>query len=113
MYNYFDKIPDTVLKLAENEKKLKYGAACEARHANFTPLCMSVDGLLGTEVSSFTNRLADRLAIKWDKSYPDTLFCIRSKFSFAIIRTTNLCIRGSRTKWWGIGFEDGTSIMTS
>ena len=28
-----------VLTTAEREKKLKYNAACESRHASFTPLC--------------------------------------------------------------------------
>ena len=108
--SYLAKSPQTVLRTAEREKKLKYGQACEDRHANFTPLCVSVDGLVGPEMNTFLQRLAQRLAIKWDTPYNTSLFWIRAKLSFSLIRTTNLCIRGTRTKWRGIGMEDGSGI---
>ena len=108
--SYSGKSPQTVLRMAEREKKLKYGQACEDRHASFTPLCMSVDGLVGLEMNTFLKRLAQRLATKWDSSYSTTLFWIRAKLSFSLIRATNLCIRGTRSKWRGIGIEDGSGI---
>ena len=61
--------PQSVLANAEKEKKSKYVNACEEKHASFTPLCLSVDGLLGNEVKSFLQRMADRLANKWHKPY--------------------------------------------
>ena len=48
--SYVNESPDTVLMWAEREKKLKYGRACEDKHATFTPLCISIDGLMGTEL---------------------------------------------------------------
>ena len=36
-----------------------------ARQAKFTPLCFSVDGMLGTEAGYFVCRLADILCRKW------------------------------------------------
>ena len=38
-----------VLCSAEGEKKRKYLQACQNRRATFTPLCVSVDGMLGSE----------------------------------------------------------------
>ena len=42
-----------VLGLAEAENKRKYLEACLARHAGFTPLCFSIDGMLGSEAYCF------------------------------------------------------------
>ena len=56
---------------AENDKKNKYVTTCEMKHASFTPLCFSVDGLLGGEAETFLKNMANRLATicKWDNSY--------------------------------------------
>ena len=44
-------MPSRVLFNAEVEKKNKLVDACLARHAHFTPLYSSVDGLAGTEAT--------------------------------------------------------------
>ena len=101
---------EAVLKSAEREKKSKYNSACEDRHSSFTALSCTVDGVLGTEFSHFIKKLADRLSRKWDQSYNLTLQWLRTKLSFALIRATNLCLRGSQSKWKSIGFDDGLGI---
>jgi len=53
--------PLVVLCLAKAEKKRKYLQACHDRHATFTPLCVSVDGVLGPETEFFVKRLSDFL----------------------------------------------------
>ena len=45
--SYLRTSPDQVLRTAEKEKKCKYNPVCERRHASFTPLCTTVDGLMG------------------------------------------------------------------
>ena len=95
---------------AEKEKKTKYGAACEERHALFTPLCCSVDGMLGGEAEVFVKVIGERLASKWDQSYSEVMGWIRSRLSFAILRSSILCIRGSRSKWRCLGIEDGAPL---
>ena len=107
--SYLSRTPDAVLLSAEREK-LKYNEACELKHASFTPLCITINGLLGNEMKHFLSQLADKLATKWDQKYNTTLRWIRAKLSFALIRTTNLCIRGSRSKWRGLSMEDGLGI---
>uniref|UniRef100_A0A1X7TJ92 Reverse transcriptase domain-containing protein n=1 Tax=Amphimedon queenslandica TaxID=400682 RepID=A0A1X7TJ92_AMPQE len=71
--SYINKTPDTVLKNAEKEKKMKYGCTCEDRHASVTPLCISIDGLMGKEMESFDQHLAESLATKWDRQLSTTL----------------------------------------
>lgn len=51
------KSPAQVLRDAEKEKR-KYGPICESRHSSFTPLCVTVDGLVGTEMYVFISRLS-------------------------------------------------------
>ena len=45
--------PRDVLGLAEVERKRNYLQACQDQHATFTPLCVSVDGMLGSETEFF------------------------------------------------------------
>ena len=47
--SYRSRAPTDVLRSAESDKKKKYLQACQDRRAAFTPLCVSVDGLLGKE----------------------------------------------------------------
>lgn len=42
--------PQDVLRTAEGERKHKYLQACQNCHATFTPLCVSVNIMLGSEV---------------------------------------------------------------
>ena len=44
--SYRCRTPPAVLRSTELEKKRKYLQACQDRRAAFTPLCVSVDGLL-------------------------------------------------------------------
>jgi len=108
--SYLSHTPKSVLFGAEIEKKRKYSAACCERRAHFTPLCFSVDGLTGGEASSFIRRLASGLAVRWDKNYSNVLGWVRARLGFALVRATVLCLRGSRTRWRSLGFEDGAAI---
>jgi len=74
-----------ILSSAEAEKKRKYLQACQDRRATFTPLCMSIDGMMGREA-------------KWDKDYSSVMGWVCTRLSFAILRATLLCICGSHTK---------------
>jgi len=96
--------------LAEAEKKSKYSQACHDRCATFTPLCVSVDGVLGPETEFFVKRLSDFLAAKWESPYGVVMGWVRVHLSFAILWVTLLCVCGSRTKWRSLGVVDGTSL---
>ena len=60
-----------ILSTAEEEKKRKYCDAAEVRRASFTPLVISVDGVLGQEAECFVKLLAEKIATKWKRSYPE------------------------------------------
>ena len=80
-----------VLGSAEVEKKHKYLQACQDRRATFTPLCVSVDGMLGSEVEFFVKRLGDFLAARWERPYNVVMGWVRAHLSFAILWAALLC----------------------
>ena len=53
----------------EVEKKCKCLQACEDQLATFTPFCVFVDGMLGSEAEFFIKRLGGFLAARWERSY--------------------------------------------
>ena len=108
--SYSNKPPLNVLTTADNEKKRKYSKACEARHCYFTPLCLSTDGLMGSELKSLLKCLANHLSTIWELHDSLTINWIRAKLSFALLCATNLCIRGTCSKWKGVCLEDGSGI---
>ena len=52
--SYSDQSPQSVLASAEREKKRKYIAACQSHHCSFMPLCLTIDGLVGVEMKTFS-----------------------------------------------------------
>ena len=59
----------------------------------------------------FKNYLGDSIADIWMKSHSEVMDWARAKMSFAILRATNLCLRGSRRKWRrGMGINDGAGL---
>jgi len=108
--SYCGRTPTAVLCSAEAEKKRKYSVACQSRRATFTPLCVSVDGLLAPEANYFVRRLGDHLSAKWEQPFSVVTGWVRARLSFAILRAALLCVRGSRTKWRSLGVVDGASL---
>ena len=112
--SYYHCPVDQVIRSAEKEKKDKYVAAVEARRGTSTPFVVSVDGYVGQEGSRVLKRVAEVLAIKWDKQYSSVIDWIRASMTFSIIRAMrNLCLRGSRVKWrsaGNMGFDDGVVL---
>ena len=88
--------PSKVLHRHEKEKKAKYGDLCIARRRTFTPLVFSVDGLLGKEAKAASKRLASSLVGKWKRSYSEICGFVRSRISFALVRSSSRCLRGDR-----------------
>ena len=95
--SYRSRAPQDILRTAELDKKRKYLQACQDRRASFTPICVSVDGLLGKETDFLIRRLCDFLCVKWERPFSLVMNWIRTRLSFAILRATLLCVRGSRT----------------
>ena len=108
--SYCGRTPIAVLCSAEVEKKRKYSLACHSHCASFTPLCVSIDGLIAPEAKFFIHRLSDNFSMKWEQSFSVVSSWVRAYLSFAILRAALLCMRGSHTKWRNLEKVDGASL---
>ena len=91
VWSYHASTPWDVLCTGEGEKKCKYQQAYQNHHATFTPLCVSVDGMLGFEAEVFVKKLSDFLAVKWERPYGVVTGWVRTCLSFAILRAALVC----------------------
>ena len=69
----------------------------EVEHGTFTPLVFSTSGVMAHECSAYHKTLAEKLANKKSERYEDVMRYLRVKFSFLALKSTLLCLRGSRT----------------
>ena len=67
--SYDDRTPMAILSTAERDTKQKYSQACPDWRATFTPLCVSVNGMLGCEATAFLKQIGDMLLAKWELDY--------------------------------------------
>ena len=98
---------------AETAKRRKYNhRIINIEHGSFTPLGLifSSFGGMGTEANRFYNRIAELLSVKRDVNIGEMKNWIRTQISFSLLKSTSLCIRGSRShrlrKISGIGDTD-------
>ena len=88
----------TILRSHEDEKKRQYNQRImEIEQGTFTPLVLTVKGVMAPEASRFHKTLANKLATKTGERYEDITRLIRVKLSFLVLRASMLCLRGSRT----------------
>ena len=88
----------SVLRKHEMEKKRNYNRrVMEVEHGTFTPLVFSTSGVMAHECSIFHKTLAEKLAEKRNERYEEVVRYLRVKFSFLALKSTLLCLRGSRT----------------
>ena len=64
----------------------------------FTPLVFTTTGGMGKECLMYHSRLAQLIAIKKGEQYAKTISWIRTRTSFALLRSALVCLRGSRTR---------------
>ena len=82
----------------EQEKKRAYNdRILQIEHGTFTPLVFSIYRTMGREYRTFCSRLSDLLSEKRDLPKSITMNWIRTKICFALMKSSFLCLRGSRT----------------
>ena len=82
----------------ENEKKRKYRERIQnVEHGTFTPLVFTSFGGMSTECLKFFNHVSDKIGEKRNISGSLARSWVRTKLSFSLLRTANLCIRGSKS----------------
>ena len=63
---------------------------------NFTPLMFGTNGGMGLDCQNFLGTLANKLSSKNNEPYGSVISWLRIQLSFAILRTVQRCVRGSR-----------------
>ena len=97
--SYKKLTPEQIYKLHENDKKRLYSSrVLEVERGTFTPLVFTTTGAMSGECQRYHSRLAELLAVKKQESYASTIAWIRTRVSFAILRSALVCLRGSRSR---------------
>ena len=85
---------------AELETKRAYEQRIrEIEFGSFSPLVFSTTGELGSTATVVFKRLASLIADKQEQPYSKTLFWLRCKVSFSLLRSAIMCLRGSRSSY--------------
>ena len=91
----------------EDAKKREYlERVLEVEHGSFTPLIFGTNGGFGQECSKFLKELARKLSGKTDHDYGNVITWLRTRISMEIIRSSLLCLRGSRSPFRCYQVED-------
>ena len=97
--SYKELNPKQIYKLHVDEKKRKYASRIiEVENGTFTPLVFTTTGGMSQECQRYHCRLAKLISSKKQKDYATTIAWIRTKVSFAILRTALVCLRGTRLR---------------
>ena len=85
----------------ENIKKRAYNErVLQVENGTFTPLIFSVHGGMSPECSFFYKRLAGLISEKRGESISVVSSWIRTRTSFALLRSALMCIRGTRHRYY-------------
>ena len=77
----------------------------EVEHGSFTPLIFGTNGGFGQECLKFLKELSRKLSEKTD-DYGNVITWLRTRISMEIIRSSLLCLRGSRSPFRCYQVED-------
>ena len=95
---YCPKEVKEAYKYHETLKKLKYEQRIlDVENSSFNPLVFACSGGAGPSASKVMSRLALKISEKGQDSYSDAIGYIRTQISFALLRSSVLCLRGSRS----------------
>ncbi len=84
----------------------------EVEHGTFTPLVFTTTGVMGHECSVFYKTLAQKLSKKRNERYEDVMR-LRVQFSFLALKSTLLCLRGSRSVFKGSNLDTDFGLALS
>ena len=93
----FPKTIKDAYKYHESIKRNKYDERIrKTEHKSFNALVFACSGGAGTSASRVMKQLATKISEKRREPYADTISYIRTKISFALLRSCVLCLRGCR-----------------
>ena len=83
----------------ENRKRGEYGQRVrDVEHGYFTPLVFTTGGGMAAEATVFFKRLASLLSEKRNETYSCVMGWLRCVVSFSLLRSSLVCLRGTRVK---------------
>ena len=83
-------------KLESSKRRDYQDRILNIEHGSFAPLVFSCTGGIGPAATTVYRRLASMISTKYDEHYSRTMLFIRTKLSFALLRSAIRCIRGTR-----------------
>ena len=85
-----------LFQLAEDDKKRKYGVACQKKGHKFIPFVWTTGGALGQCARKLIEKLAAKLGERWNRPKGRCKAWIQGQIALAIARATSACIRNTR-----------------
>ena len=86
-------------RLNEQKKRVYDEQVREVEHGTFSPLVFSTSGGMGPIATVVYRRIASLIAEKQQQPYSWTLFWLRCKLSFSLLRSAIMCLRGARSSF--------------
>ena len=88
-----------MLSTAEKTKMREYAARIrEVEHTDFNPLVFTTMGAMAPQCQVVIKKLAEKLSLKQGTNLSVVSGWLRVRLSFALLRTSIQCVRGSRRK---------------
>ena len=88
----------TCYRRNEQEKRRAYDQRVrEVDHGCFSPLVFSASGGMGPTAKVVYKKLAAMIATKHNQPYSQTINWLRCRLSFSLLRSSIMCLRGSRS----------------
>ena len=96
--SYRSLSPTQAFEFHERHKQLEYEERIvNVDHGSFCPLVFSTSGAVGPLCGTFLKRLAGLVADQSSIAYSEAMAWLRCRFSYALLRSAVMCIRGSRS----------------
>ena len=91
--------PGNQIDLTLEERQSIFRKWCfKCWRSSFTPLVFSTTGGMGPSALTFYRRLADMLGGRRNTPFNVIMAWIRTRLSFALLRASIMCLRGSRVR---------------
>ena len=101
----------TMMKTMENQKKRKYNQRIlDGGNGSFSLVIFTTHGGMSTETKQFYRRPSQLLCEKSGVRYSDTSAWVKRQISLSLLRTSIICIKGSRSKNYNIPTEERMDI---
>ena len=99
----------------EQERSKYEQRVTRIEHASFTPIIIVLSCTGGTSktTSTFMKRLALLLADKRDTSYGSTIYWIRCRLGFSLIRAALTCLRGCRARQFSDSIKGSIAVAVA